>query len=311
VATGADPESAVAVAPDAPLELVAGWPKLPAGWTFTMVSNISADSRGRIYVASRGDQPIAVVVPSGRFVGTLGEDAIQPAMNYDLTVSPPKPISVKRWAHGIHVDGSDNIWVTDLARHIVLKLDPKGKVLMTLGTLGQHGESPAHFNQPSSVAVARSGSIYVADGYGNSRVVQYTPDGKFVRAWGRKGRGRGEFDTPHCIAVDDRGNVYVAERMNNRVQVFDPAGKFLAEWPDIARADAITIRGGVAYVGTGAEKRLYRYDLNGKRLGEVGAPGTVGYTHGIYVSASGELYVADPIAEDAHKAPAKFAPRAR
>lgn len=292
-------------------EAVADWPKLPAGWTFTMVSNISGDSRGRIYVASRGDHPITIFDALGKLVGTLGEREIQPSTNYDLTVSPPKPISIKRWVHGIHVDTSDNIWVTDLGRHVVMKLNPQGKLLLTLGTLDEPGESPSNFNQPSSVAVARSGSIYVADGYGNSRVVQFSPDGKFVRTWGKKGSGKSEFNTPHCIALDDRGNVYVAERLNNRVQVFDPDGKFLAQWPDLERADAIVIHAGFAYVGTGKEKRLFKYDLSGKRLGELGSPGTFGYTHGIYFSPSGELYVADPIADDVHKAPTKFAPRPR
>ena len=146
--------------------VVEGWPKIPAGWSFTMVSNISGDSRGRIDVCQPRDHPITIFEPDGKFVGTMGENDIPPTMNYDLTVSPRKPISVKRWVHGIHVDPSDNVWVTDLARHIVLKFSPQGKLLLTLGTPGQSGESPKHFFQPSSVAVGATGDVFVADGYG-------------------------------------------------------------------------------------------------------------------------------------------------
>ncbi|MBM3525409.1 MAG: hypothetical protein FJX57_20870, partial [Alphaproteobacteria bacterium] len=227
---------------------------------------------------------------------------------YNLTVSPPIPISVKRWVHGIHVDRRDNVWVTDLGRHVVMKFSPKGTLSMTLGTYDKPGESPSNFYAPSSVAVGRSGAVYVADGYGNSRIVQFGPDGRFIRTWGKKGSGRGEFDTPHCVALDDRDNVYVAERMNDRVQVFDPNGRFLAEWPGLERADAVFIRDGFAYVGTGREKGLYRYTLDGKRLGKLGPDGAFGYTHGIYLDRRGVLYTADPIAEDARQAPRAFAP---
>ena len=291
--------------------VVEGWPKIPAGWSFTMVSNISGDSRGRIYVASRGDHPITIFEPDGKFVGTMGENDIPPTMNYDLTVSPRKPISVKRWVHGIHVDPSDNVWVTDLARHIVLKFSPQGKLLLTLGTPGESGESPKHFFQPSSVAVGRTGDVFVADGYGNSRIVKFSADGKYVRAWGKKGSAPGEFDTPHCVALDALGRVYVAERVNNRVSVFDGDGRFLAQWTGLKGADAVTVHDNFVYVGTGPEKRLIRFDLEGRNLGDAVPAASLGYPHGIYIDRGGNLYVADPIADDAHKPPIKAAVRGK
>jgi DNA-binding beta-propeller fold protein YncE len=110
----------------------------------------------------------------------------------------------------------------------------------------------------------------VADGYGNSRVVKFSPKGKYLKAWGKKGSGPGEFDTPHGIAIDAKGNVYVAERLNNRVQVFDSEGRFLAQWLNHPRADSIFInKEGQAYVGTG-KGDIYRLGLSGRLLGTIG-----------------------------------------
>src|SRR5690606_37178584 len=116
--------------------------------------------------------------------------------------------------------------------HTITKFSPEGKVLLTLGTRGQPGEDASHLNQPTDVAITPAG-VFVADGYVNSRVVQYTADGKFVKAWGRLGTGPGEFSLPHGIAADSRGRLYVVDRNNVRVQVFDSNGTYLTEWRNI------------------------------------------------------------------------------
>ncbi len=284
------------------------WPRLPEGWKFRMVSNIAGDSQGRIYVAHRGQHPLLSFDKSGKFLGSLAEPYLKQSVNYNLTVTPPIPISREYWVHGLHVDRWDNVWVTDLGRQIVMKFSRDGKLLLTLGTLGEAGESLKHFHQPSAVAVAPSGEIYVADGYGNSRVVKFSPEGKYLKAWGKKGSGFGEFDTPHGIAVDAAGLVYVAERLNNRIQVFDPDGRFLAQWPDYPRADSICLtRNGDAYVGTGkGDVRIYKLDLSGRLVEAFGAEGTFGYPHGMFVDSEGSLYVADPVGDSASKPPRRF-----
>jgi len=279
---------------------------MPEGWKFRMVSNIAGDSKGRIYVAHRGEHPVVYFDKTGKFLGSLGDNVLKQSVNYNLTVNPPIPISREYWAHGLHADPWDNVWVTDLGRHVVMKFSRDGKLLMTLGTLDQAGESPKNFHQPSSVAVAPSGDIYVADGYGNSRVVKFSPEGKYLKAWGKKGSGPGEFDTPHGIAVDAKGNVYVAERLNNRIQVFDSEGRFLAQWPNYSRADSIFItRKGQAYVGTG-KGDIYNLDLSGRLLQTIGTEKALGYPHGIFVDSEGSLYIADPIANSASQPPRRF-----
>ena len=296
----------------------ADWPKLPAGFSFRMVNNIAEDSTGRIYFVHRGSRPLVRFDGAGNFLGSLGDDVFQQSVNYNLTVNPPTPISRQYWLHGLHIDSWDNIWITDLGRHVVMKLSPEGKLLLTLGCLDQSGEDNDRFNQPTAVAVGRSGNIYVTDGYGNSRVVKFSPDGKRILSWGGPGSAPGDFLTPHGIALDEDENVYVAERMNDRVQVFDPAGNLLSVWPNLCRVDAIIVsREGEIFVGTGhgpagqGRNTVHRFDRTGRKLGVVGSgENAFGYPHGLHLDAEGSLYVADPVAGEAAASPAKFVRRA-
>jgi len=147
------------------------------------------------------------------------------------------------------VDRDGNVWVTDSQTkdgkgQQAFKFSPDGKMLMTLGTAGVAGEGPATFNQPSDVFVGPTGDIFVADGHGgesNARIVKFSKDGKFLKAWGRKGSGPGEFDTPHSLAMDSRGRLFVADRGNSRIQIFDQEGTFLAEWRQFGRPSGIYI----------------------------------------------------------------------
>jgi sugar lactone lactonase YvrE len=151
--------------------------------------------------------------------------------------------------HGMHVDGEGNVWLTDARAkdgkgHQVMKFSPEGKLLLALGKAGVAGEGPDVFNQPSDVAVAPSGEVFVADGHdqnSNARIVKFSKDGKFIKAWGKRGSGPGEFDTPHGVAFDSKGRLFVADRGNNRIQVFDQEGRYLTEWKQFGRPSGIYI----------------------------------------------------------------------
>ena len=132
--------------------------------------------------------------------------------------------------HSLTVDHNDNIWVTDVAWHQVFKFSHDGRLQLTLGERGKPGDDSSHFNRPTDVAVARDGSFYVSDGYGNSRVLKFASDGKFLLQWGTKGTEPGQFDLPHGIALDSAGRVYVVDRKNVRLQIFDSEGKYLTQW---------------------------------------------------------------------------------
>jgi DNA-binding beta-propeller fold protein YncE len=201
--------------------------------------------------------------------------------------------------HAIRVDRDGNVWVTDNGDHQVIKFNPKGERLLTLGVKGKAGEDSGTFNKPTDLAWAPDGSFYVSDGYGNSRVVKFTKDGRYVSAWGSKGSGQGQFNLPHSVAVDAKGQVYVADRENNRIQIFDGNGKFLKQWTHlgatqnlfitpkqelwmITHRNAVEIRTYDCLAG-----RIMKVDLDtGRILGSMESPG-----HWIDVTGAGDIFI--------------------
>src|SRR6266702_2598679 len=150
---------------------------------------------------------------------------------------PQLPASVK-WGAVISVDSDakGNIWVFHRNQPPILKFDPSGKMLTSFGA--------DMFVQPHGMTVDRDGNLWVTDGHvanSNGRVVKFSKDGKFIKAWGKKGSGTGEFDTPHSIAMDSRGRLFVADRGNNRIQIFDQEGRFLDQWKQFGRPSGVFI----------------------------------------------------------------------
>ncbi|GCB81656.1 hypothetical protein scyTo_0021870, partial [Scyliorhinus torazame] len=139
--------------------------------------------------------------------------------------------------HGISTDKDDNFWVTDVALHQVFKLGPKGDYLLVLGQAFQPGSDSRHFCQPTDVAVDPArGNFYVSDGYCNSRIVQFSPEGKFIMQWGEESSlsgipKPGQFFIPHSLTfVPVLDQLCVADRENGRIQCFiAQSGQFLRE----------------------------------------------------------------------------------
>src|SRR5262249_52404420 len=126
----------------------------------------------------------------------------------------------------------DTIWLTDDGDHTVRQCTLEGKVLLTLGISGKPAPfmSGEPFHRCTHTAMSPQGDIYVSDGYGNSRVHKYAPNGKLLLSWGGPGTDPGEFNIAHNISCDADGWVYVADRENHRVQVFDGNGKYETQW---------------------------------------------------------------------------------
>jgi len=157
------------------------------------------------------------------------------------------------WPHGFHLDAEGNLWTSDARGtggkgHTVMKHAPDGKVLMTLGTPGVAGAGEDAFDGPADVLVAPNGDIFVADGHGNDRVVKFSRNGEFLLEWGTEGTLLGQFNEPHALAMDSRGRLFVADRMNQRIQVFDQNGRFLAVWPAIQASGLHIAPGDIVYV---------------------------------------------------------------
>jgi len=222
-----------------PYQTIDGFLKIPAGRTFGSSSSIDIARNGDIWVADRCG------------VNSCAGSELAPIMHFDAAGNFVKSFGAGMFVfpHNLVIDAEGNIWVTDGQGrngkgHQVIKFDQDGKVLMTLGKAGVAGDGPDAFNQPSAVAIAKNGDIFVADGHGgnsNARIVKFSKDGKFIKTWGKKGTGPGEFDTPHCLAFDSKGRLFVADRANNRIQIFDQDGKFIDQWPQFSRPSGIFI----------------------------------------------------------------------
>jgi len=238
-----------------PYRTVEGWAKMPDGraWGATSAVEVAPDGRS-IWVAERCG------------ANTCAGSTLPAILLFDESgrLKTSFAAGVFVFPHGIHVDRGGNVWVTDARGrdgkgHQVFKFSRDGALLLTLGKAGVAGEGPDVFNQPSDVAVAANGDVFVADGHdenSNARIVKFSKDGKFIKAWGKRGAAAGEFDTPHGLAFDSRGRLFVADRGNNRIQIFDQDGKFLEEWKQFSRPSGIYIdKHDVIYVADSESNR--------------------------------------------------------
>ncbi|MXX54576.1 MAG: hypothetical protein F4Z44_02155 [Gemmatimonadetes bacterium] len=223
-----------------PFRPVYGWGELPEGREWGSTSAIEIAPDGNIWVAERCGanscvgsdvDPILLFDTDGNLLRSFGAGLIA-------------------WPHGIDVDHEGNVWVTDAWRSMatttgntVLKFSPEGELLMTIGVPGEAGDPPTHLTQPSDVLVAPNGQIYVADSHDRTRgrIVRYAADGTYMETWGELGYGPKQFRDPHALAMDSQGRIFVGDRYNNRIQIFDQEGEFLAIWTQFGRPSGLYI----------------------------------------------------------------------
>ena len=305
--------------------------KPPLNLHFGEVSGVAVNSKGHVFVFSRGSTTgpaygaaaaqLLEFGPTGRFIREIG-----------------KNLYAWSYAHVVRIDKDDNIWAVDKGSDMIIKFNPEGRVVMVFGRKKEASDeavpwtrvSPPRpavdglFRQPTDVTWDTEGNIFISDGYINSRVAKFDKTGAWVKQWGDRGTKPGEFNTPHSIAADAKGNIYVADRGNRRIQVFEPNGTFIRAMtidvpfdpatrpaqgnmpsPEGAAAQngapwAICITPGpnqVLYSSDAYPGRLYKLTLEGKVLGVVGKSGKqpkqFGWIHEIACPSENEVIVAE------------------
>ena len=293
--------------PDIPVvhyKAVPEWPKAPMGdqgvpsaWNYWQVTSIAVEKNGNILLMHRGDFPILEYKPDGELIGPWGQVKFEsgkvmpvaqqhrnPAKSGYQAVYGPAGCS-NCGAHEIRVDPQGNVWAVDAPANVIIKMNPSGHVLMTLGTRGKPGMTDHNFYLPTDIAFAPNGELVVTDGYGNPRVMRFSADGKFLGQFGKRGNGPGEFQLPHNVVIDKSGRIYVSDRDNQRVEVFDATGKYLSEWDHV---------GGVSSLIITPDQKIWTggvlHDLDGKVLEHLPGENSSG-SHGGAVAPNGDVYL--------------------
>ncbi|MCX6590455.1 MAG: peptidyl-alpha-hydroxyglycine alpha-amidating lyase family protein [Acidobacteria bacterium] len=205
------------------------------GWEVGMISSVavSAGPKPTIYLLQRGlvADPVIAIDETGRVLRSWGAGLFQ-------------------IPHSIRLDPQGYVWTVDAASSNIYKFSPDGKLLQTISVGGQPVKAGTKFVGTADIAFGPNGHLYIADGYGNARILEYSTTGERLREWGKHGTGPGEFNLPHGIAVDPQGVIYVADRENGRIQRFDLNGKYLGEWPELGKTFSITFHKGYLFIGT-------------------------------------------------------------
>ena len=329
---------AQAVPPEIPYDSVPNLLKLPDNIHLGEAVGVATNSKGNIFVYTRTGSTNAAV--GGSRVFTRGGARLfefAPNGNYIREIG--QGLYAFLFAHAVRIDPQDNIWVIDEGSNMVIKFNPEGRVLMTLGRKpealavrgpeggggGAAGAAPPaaggagggrggagagvpgdNFNRPTDVAWDAAGNIFVADGYGNSRVAKFDKNGKYLKSWGSKGTQPGQFDILHAIATDAQGNVYVGDRTNRRIQVFDNNGAFKTQYTNVGAPYAICIsQGPHQYLYTSNSNpstsmdngEIYKMELDGRVLGKFGRAGKLlkefGTVHQIDCRNPNEVFVGE------------------
>jgi DNA-binding beta-propeller fold protein YncE len=318
--------------PEIPFDSTPDLLKLPNDLYLGEASGVAVNSKGHIFVFSRGST-------DGPAYGATAAQLLEFASDGKYIREIGHHLYAWGFAHTVKVDREDNIWVTDKGTDMVIKFNPAGRVAMVFGRrqeASDEGTEPLKhvkpplppvdglFRQVTDVTWDAAADTYISDGYINSRVAKVDKDGVWLKSWGEPGSGPGQFNVPHSIATDAHDNIYVADRGNRRIQVFDGDGKFLRQFTIDVPVDpnarppigirmaagnptmspgapwAICITPGpnqVLYASDAFPGRIYKMTLDGKVLGVLGQAGKqlkqFGWIHEIACPSENTLFVAE------------------
>jgi DNA-binding beta-propeller fold protein YncE len=280
--------------PEIPYDSTPNLLKLPEHIYLGEAAGVATNSKGNIFVYTRTGTATATLGGSRTFTRG-GARLFEFTANGTFVREIGQGVYGFVFAHVVRIDAQDNIWVVDEGSSMVIEFNPEGRIVLTLGRKPEDVRVPAgesgpgrgavagdNFNRPTDVAWDAAGNIFVADGYGNSRVAKFDKNGQFIKSWGTKGKGPGQFDLLHTMAIDPQGNVYIGDRSNRRIQVFDNDGTFKTEYTNVGAPYAICISSGThpylfssnSNPSTSMENgEIYKMELDGTIVGKFGKAG--------------------------------------
>jgi DNA-binding beta-propeller fold protein YncE len=242
-----------------------------------LVSSVAVSGDGLIYELQRGDKadPVLVLDSVGQIVSSWGRGEF-------------------KLPHSVRVDADGNIWTVDASWSAVFKYSSTGKKLLTIHVGGQP-KTDRPFSGATDIAIAPNGHLFITDGYGNARVIEFSATGRRLRQWGTAGEGPGQFHLPHGIQISAEGIIYVADRENGRIEEFDLNGNYLGEIANLGRVYSLKLDGDFLWAGTqsleqnpGAPGWIVKLDRrSGEMLGHLAVKEPFGL-HSIDLSPSGE-----------------------
>ena len=278
--------------PAIPFDSVKDPLSLPNDIYFGEVTGVAVNSKGMVYVLSRGNT-------SGPAYAAAATQLLEFGADGKFIREIGRNLYAWSYGHTVRIDPKDNIWVTDKGSDMVVKFNPAGRVEMVFGRKQEASDRETgplerhkpplppdigRFRQVTDVTWDPAGNTYISDGYINSRVAKVDREGNWLKSFGEPGNKPGQFNTPHSIASDAKGNIYVADRGNRRIQVFDGEGNFQRE----IRIDVPYDKS--ARTAIGAVPDVAKLEASGSPLTQApGAPWALCITPG----ANQVLYVSD------------------
>ena len=281
-------------------EVISDWAKLPPGVAFGTTHGVVEDSRGRIFLHHTGPQCTICFDSGGNALSWWGAD-------------------YHEGAHGMFLNAEaegEFLYLAATSAGVVVKTSLDGEEVLRIGTPPRHDLYDAERRfVPTECAVARSGDIYITDGYGQPWIHRYSSQGEYISSFGGPGSEPGQLKNPHGIKIDTRSGeerVLVTDRGNRRLQYFTLQGEFLSRVEGMLRFPCTTLQWGEELYIPDLHARLTvldKHDVLVTHLGDwpgawekEGWPnlpreqweeGKFSSPHDLHVDGAGNIYVAE------------------
>ncbi len=269
-------------------------PLRQAGNAIPNGDQLDAEGVGRAGIDWRWEHCVLVIDSDGNIIEEWTQWDHLWVRPHDVEISPYDP--------------EKHVWIVDADGHAVYKFTNDGsELVLTLGTPGVPGEDETHFRRPTFLVFMDENTMYLADGYDNTRVIKYDMEGNFLAQWGEAGTPPnetrpGHWNNVHGIGVDPTTRrVFVNDRTNARVQVFDEDGNYLNEWkfgprPPMDIHSFIVTSDQKLWAADQGTHKILGYDLDGHFVYSWGSfgeyPGGLWGVHGMSSDSEGNFYTA-------------------